>query len=87
VIELSLKRRTARCLPKYLQLLCRGGEGILLSQQGQGHTITLLEGEEQSGTGQWLSVLKHTELICSSPHVSTLVAIRQLRGLLCQSHQ
>ena len=42
-IELCLERRVARCPPEYLQLLRWGGEGILLSQQGQGHRIMLLE--------------------------------------------
>jgi len=31
-IELSLERRPARCLPKHLQLLRRGGKGVLSSQ-------------------------------------------------------
>jgi hypothetical protein len=32
LIELHLERGATRCPPEQLQLLCRGGEGILLSQ-------------------------------------------------------
>ena len=42
-IELRLEGGVARCLPEQLQLLRWGGEGVLLSQQGQGHRIMLME--------------------------------------------
>ena len=42
-IELRLEGGVARCLPEQLQLLRWGGEGVLLSQQGQGHRFILLE--------------------------------------------
>ena len=37
VIELCLEGRATRSPPEYLQLLPWGGEGVLLSQQGQRH--------------------------------------------------
>lgn len=43
VIELHIERRAARCPSEQLQLLRRSGEGMLLSQQGQGHRIMSLE--------------------------------------------
>jgi hypothetical protein len=37
VIESGLEGGVARCPPEHLQLLLWGGEGVLLSKQGQRH--------------------------------------------------
>ena len=56
VIELGLEGRVARCPPEHLQLLRWGSEGVLLSQQGQRHTILLLNGGTNLGIGHPISV-------------------------------
>ena len=55
-IELRLEGGIARCPPEHLQLLRGGSEGVLLSQQGQRHTILLLNGETDLGIGHPISV-------------------------------
>jgi hypothetical protein len=43
-LKLRLEGWAARGLPEYFQLLHWGGEGILLSQQGQSHTCARQKG-------------------------------------------
>ena len=56
VIELRLEGGAARGPPEHLQLLRWGGEGAMLSQQAQRHTILLLNGETDLGVGHPISV-------------------------------
>ena len=55
-IELRFEGGVPRGPPEHLQLLRGGSEGVLLSQQGQRHTILLLNGETDLGIGHPISV-------------------------------
>ena len=56
VIELRFEGGVVRCPPEHLQLLRWGGEWVMLSKQGQRHTILLLNGVTDLGIGHPISV-------------------------------
>ena len=55
-IELRLEGGVARCPPEHLQLLRWGGEGVMLSQQGQRHINVCQKGRTFLGTRSPISV-------------------------------
>ena len=56
VIELRLEGGAARCPSEHLQLLRWGGEGVMLSKQGQRHTTLSLNGEIDLEPGQRMNL-------------------------------